>query len=518
MVALIFFITFAGAALLLIIMLYSSWLLAVKEEKKRLEAIGINTLDRANFIFSQANTILDQLNTTTLKPCSPEHLYYMRKLVMKTRSIDEIGYFENNILKCTSWGKLNQTVAIVPAVYTLPTNSKISTNIKAIMADKTLMLGVSKQNYNVLINPELFFEIFFDNKTQIALVTPKKDVLAQHGKPNMDHLNYLFSLPSGYITSQSSVIFVKKNGFIALVIGPASNLQAKLQHERWLLLPFAFILVVMIIALVIFFIKRRLSLLGELTLAVNNHEFVVYYQPIVDLKTGRCVGAEALVKWERPNGELIQPDFFIPLAEESKLILPITDQVVRSTVREMKNLLLADPSLHIAINLSVDDIHTGRILKVINQALENTGIKKNQIWLEATERGFMKLESALKTLKRAQKLGYIIAIDDFGTGYSSLSTLQNFPLNILKIDKSFIDRIGTDTVISNVTPHIIDIAKTLNLTVVAEGIEHAKQAEYLLQKDVTYGQGWLFSKALKADEFIEYYKKNCLLYNIPLQL
>lgn len=203
---------------------------------------------------------------------------------------------------------------------------------------------------------------------------------------------------------------------------------------------------------------------------------------------------------------MIRPDLFIPVAEDSDLILPITDQVIACVIADMRAALLADRELHIAINLCASDIETGRVLDVLERALDGTGIEAQQIWLEATERGFINVEAARATIDRARARGHAVAIDDFGTGYSSLSSLQNLPLDALKIDKSFVDTIGTDAATSSVTPHIIDMARTLNMLIVAEGIETQQQADYLRERKVEFGQGWLFAKALPAGEFLAFYE------------
>nr|WP_277914419.1 EAL domain-containing protein [Janthinobacterium agaricidamnosum] len=263
-----------------------------------------------------------------------------------------------------------------------------------------------------------------------------------------------------------------------------------------------------LVGVVVWLSRRRLSPLAELQIAVEQREFVVHYQPIVALKTGVCIGAEALVRWRRPDGAMVRPDLFIPLAEDSGLILPITDQVVAAVIHELKDMLLADRNVHIAVNLCASDIESGRILPVLQRELAGTGIETQQIWLEATERGFLRADAARATLQRARDLGHAVAIDDFGTGYSSLSNLQSLPLDALKIDKSFVDTVGTDAATSSVTPHIIDIAKTLGLQIVAEGIETQAQADYLLARGVEFGQGWLYAKALPADQFLLFYQNN----------
>ena len=214
------------------------------------------------------------------------------------------------------------------------------------------------------------------------------------------------------------------------------------------------------------------------------------------------------MRWRRPDGSIVRPDLFVPLAEESGLITAITDQVIDAVIADLNELLVAERSLHVAINLCADDVKTGRVLPVIQNALEHTGIWPQQIWLEATERGFVDIDSARATIVRARELGYSVAIDDFGTGYSSLQYLQGLPLDALKIDKSFIDTIGRNTATSSVTSHIIDMAKTLNLYIIAEGVETEAQAAYLRARNVDFAQGWLLGKAQPAQEFKAFYLQN----------
>lgn len=272
------------------------------------------------------------------------------------------------------------------------------------------------------------------------------------------------------------------------------------------------------IGLVVWLSRRRLSLAGELAAAVRRREFVVHYQPIIDLRSGRCVGAEALIRWIRPGGKTLRPDLFISIAEENGLMTRITEEVFRLVIRDMEDLLAEDRGMHIAVNLSAGDLKDGKVLRVLQEMLEGTAIDARQIWLEATERGFMDVDKARCIIEQAREQGHAVAIDDFGTGYSSLSYLQRLPLDTLKIDKSFVDTIGTDSATHKVTDHIIDMAKSLNLLTVAEGIERQEQADHLKNRNVDFGQGWLFGKPMPAPEFILYYRKNAATTPPPQRL
>lgn len=260
-----------------------------------------------------------------------------------------------------------------------------------------------------------------------------------------------------------------------------------------------------LIAIIGWVSRQRLSLAGELGVGIKKREFVVHYQPIIELSTGRCVGAEALLRWPRPDGSWVRPDLFIPVAEQHNLIAQITDIMIDRVIDDTQQLLSGDAGMHIAINISSSDIESGRFLPVLEEKLSLSNVRPQQIWLEATERGFMNADAARRTIRAAREAGHQIAIDDFGTGYSSLSLLETLPLNVLKIDRSFVNAIGHDAALSVVTPHIIAMAHGLGLSIVAEGVETKEQEDYLRGAGVQYAQGWHYAKALPVKEFVEFY-------------
>jgi sensor c-di-GMP phosphodiesterase-like protein len=248
---------------------------------------------------------------------------------------------------------------------------------------------------------------------------------------------------------------------------------------------------------------RRLSPLGQLSDAVRRHQFIVAYQPIVDLSTRRCIGAEALVRWKHQN-RIVRPDHFIPLAEHRGLIQAITDQVFDTVLFELGEFLQRYRELYVSINLSAPDLVTRRFLDRLTPALAEAGIAPQQIRIEATERCFLDAVAAKEVIQAFRDAGHPVYIDDFGTGYSSLSHLQNFQVDALKIDKSFVDTVGQDAASSSVASHIVDMAQTLGVQVIAEGIEREEQACYLQARGAQFGQGWLFSEPLTAPDFVRY--------------
>ncbi len=230
----------------------------------------------------------------------------------------------------------------------------------------------------------------------------------------------------------------------------------------------------------------------------------MFYQPIVSLSDGKIVGAEALVRWPQSDGSFLSPDTFIPLAEQTGLMPQLTALIIEKVFEDMGPWLKAHPEQHVSINLEPPDLLTSMVPKHISQLLEQWQLSSSQIALEVTERGFADPATSMPTISTLRAAGHAIYIDDFGTGYSSLSYLQDLDVDIIKIDKSFVDALEY----KNMTTHIVEIAKALKLAMVAEGIETEGQLAWLYQHGVQYGQGWLYSKALAKEAFFNWADKN----------
>ena len=250
--------------------------------------------------------------------------------------------------------------------------------------------------------------------------------------------------------------------------------------------------------------RKRLSLAAELRDGLDNHEFEIWYQPVIDLQSGRCAGAEALIRWRHPDQDLIPPDLFITLAEETGIIIPMTRYLMREVGEKMGALLLDDPEMHIAINLAPAHVASFEIVNDARQTITRHGIRPQQILFELTERGLIDNPECRKVVQALSDLGSEVAIDDFGTGYSSLAYIDKFKLDYLKIDKAFVSALGNGAPSARLTDVIIDMANSLGLKTIAEGVETERQARYLRDRGVRFAQGWHFSKPLAADAFIAY--------------
>ncbi len=247
----------------------------------------------------------------------------------------------------------------------------------------------------------------------------------------------------------------------------------------------------------------HLQLAGELQRAVERSELVVHYQPSVILSSQKIAGVEALVRWQHPTRGLVAPSEFIPIAEETGLILPIGRWVLREACAQARAWQLAypsDPPLTVAVNVSARQVHQPGLVDIVAEALRDTGLPPATLILEITESLVMQnAELAITRLQELKALGVRLAIDDFGTGYSSLSYLRRFPVDILKIDKSFVDGVGQRGKERELAQSIIELGQSLNLEIVAEGVERADQLGWLKSRNCDLGQGFLFAHALSAD-------------------
>ncbi|MFX1735895.1 EAL domain-containing protein [Paraburkholderia sp. A1RI_3L] len=245
----------------------------------------------------------------------------------------------------------------------------------------------------------------------------------------------------------------------------------------------------------------RLSLERRLRRALRDNEFLLHYQPQIDIDTGRIVGMEALVRWQDPEAGLVSPSAFIPVAEESGLIGPLSEWVLREACRQNKAWQAAGlPPARVSVNLSARVFQQRNITRLVMQVLEETGLDPQYLELELTESTIMRnAEEAVIMLNDLHALGIGLAIDDFGTGYSSLSYLKRFPVDRLKIDRSFVSDIGISGDDETITSAIIALAHSLELQVIAEGVETSAQLDFLKERACDEMQGFFFARPMPRD-------------------
>jgi len=258
-------------------------------------------------------------------------------------------------------------------------------------------------------------------------------------------------------------------------------------------------------------IVKRLEVQNMLQQALEKNQFVLYYQPKVDLTTGRIFGMEGLLRIAGEDNRLLQPQEFIKLAEETGLIVPIGEWVLRQACAFNKFLQDRNlPAMPVSINLSARQLVRYDLVGAVEQALNDTGLPARYLDLELTESMVMhNPEEVIKILERLKALGVQLGIDDFGTGYSSLSYLKRFPVNTLKIDRSFVHELGDDEDAAAIVCAVINLGHSLGMEVIAEGVETEQQVQFLREHRCDYVQGYLFSRPRPADEFVALLEQQC---------
>lgn len=250
---------------------------------------------------------------------------------------------------------------------------------------------------------------------------------------------------------------------------------------------------------------EKVSIGAQLKVAIQERQFELWYQPIIDLKTGEIHGAEALIRWPRPGGEFIPPDKFIAIAEQSALITRISDWVIQKVSDDISYFNSLGIDLRIHINLSVKDLQDVLIAPKLRKVLDKHTTQAHQIMLEITESAMMTdITQVKKTMSQISEAGLVFSIDDFGTGYSSLALLRDLPVGQIKIDRSFITNMASNTADLAIVKSTIYLGQNLECNVVAEGVEDAEAEALLKELGCDYAQGYYYSKPKSIEDFITY--------------
>ncbi len=253
---------------------------------------------------------------------------------------------------------------------------------------------------------------------------------------------------------------------------------------------------------------KKLKRERDLNKAIEENQLVVYYQPEVELVTGKIIGAEALVRWRHPKYGLIQPDEFIDLAEESGLIDALFDRVFETVVSDVRILHSNGFDFTVWTNLSAKQFLTNATTRLLSERITNSNLPSNMFGIEITETAVMEnSETASKTLTKLKSAGFVLALDDFGTGYSSLAYLQSFPVDIIKIDRTFISELGKTKASNEIVSAVIGLAHGLNLKVLAEGVETIQHQQSLKDLGCDLAQGFLYSHPMEFEKLLKFIKE-----------
>lgn len=477
-----------------------------------------SVLIRSETAADQVYAAVDLLAAQPGSPCSAGHLRLMRQIQLESSLLKSVGYISDNQLLCSSQGVHFPGIDVGPVDIHTSTGSALRTGVRLGYQGRTGYQGqtgeqgrtfniVERKGYAVIGRSDVSIDIFSaQSDVALATFTPDNAQLRSRQGPveerwvtqALDEGGNFF-IDNGFLVAR---VLSDRYATGAIAAVPLAAMTQQLQQLGLILFPVVLLAGVVLALIVRLFLNRQLGLPAMIRTALRYNEFFLCYQPIVDLRTGLWCGVEVLIRWQRPNGELISPDTFIPVAEQSGLIKDITGRVLELAAEDLAPLIQACPDFHIGFNLSADDLHTSLTVHRLRNFIHSTGANPASLMVEATERGFVDAEQALQVLKEIRSLGVCVAIDDFGTGYSGLAYLESLHLDYLKIDKSFVDTIGTEAATSQVVFHIIQMSKSMGYKMIAEGVETEEQAAVLRQQGVCYAQGWLYARPLPAVDLL----------------
>ena len=483
------------------------------------EAVAIEVARRDALVVEQiaeAHRLLKAAGAT--EPCSEANIRLMRRLTVDLDQLRVVGYVANDHLICSGFGRHDNNrpgIPVGPVTFRGATGNLVRTSLEmALIPGKTFLSSTDeKTGYTVIVHKDTPIQVFVD-RSDISLgifSSIGKVLLAGRGDFDPAWIDRLGDATSVRFNDTRHLIVIKQVPNVpkiaAYVAIKRESVELSLRRTALLMVPVG-LAAGLILALAVFFITRRqMSMRSLIKGALRRKEFFLAYQPIIELRGGRCVGAEALIRWRRPDGQFVRPDLFIPVAEETGLIHDITKEVMLLVAQDATRFLKAHPDLHIGINLSSRDLVMEETGHLVSALIKGMGVKPHNILVEATERGFMQADVARRIMDDIHALDVKIAIDDFGTGYSSLAYLEKFKLDYLKIDKSFVDTMGGKAATSQVAPHIIEMAKSLKLEMIAEGVESEGQVRFLQERGVQYAQGYFYAKPMPFIEFAAYVAK-----------
>lgn len=432
-----------------------AWQMAIETEERFAQELAHSALVRAEATGQQLGVVARAIRTLDpAEACSPQGLDLMRALDLGSPLLQGVGWMEGDTIRCSSFGGV-RPFPLGPVEF---------------VSSRSVVY-----------------------RTHVTLVDPELPYVAIQSGPTV-------------FRSKGRTVAVARSKTYdigAIAVLPAGQLSSHVTRAAVVLLPLA-LLISLVLSTIL---TRALQTMGAMPTMIRTGlkrgEFHMDYQPLIDLSSGRIVGVEALLRWNRgKTAEVIGPDEFIPVAEQSGIIPLVTARVFELVAEDARRIQQLAPGLHFAINVAAADLHRPDLIEDVLRLAHRSGVSLTNLIIEVTERSLVDVERARDTLHRLREEGIRLAIDDFGTGYSSLAYLAQLEIDFVKIDRLFVQALGTESATSHVAVRIIEMAKDLDLKIIGEGVETASQAELLKTLGVEFAQGYVFGRPAALDDLL----------------
>jgi sensor c-di-GMP phosphodiesterase-like protein len=474
-----------------------------------LSSYASDLIDHANEYGVELRAIKSAFNPSGYPFCSTEEIAKLRDLSFRSLQVKDIGRIQNGKLACSGWlGKLPEPWSMPQLTMTLPNGTQIYADTTLAIAGHERGIIIAQQGVDVVLSPNAFNlwnRPGMRNMVVIAnFITGQMTRIGGEAMP----LDPALILAGGRFEIGGKLYYARCSRQNSLCVVAEESTQVALGDMNLLKIEY-----IALGALAGFglglaigqFYLQRIGLARQLRRAVRHGGLHLVYQPIIELPSGACAGAEALLRWSDDDGNPIAPDFFIRIAEDRGFISELTAFVIRRSIQEVGDILRNHPELTLALNIAPADLQGEALFTLLDLHVRQAGIHPRQIALEITERSTADITQLREAVLRLHMEGYQVHIDDFGTGYSSLAYLHELAVDAIKIDRAFTRTIGTDAVTASILPQILGLAVSLHVEVIVEGVETEEQAAYLLATgSVMQVQGWHYGKPVEASELPKY--------------
>jgi sensor c-di-GMP phosphodiesterase-like protein len=453
----------------------------------------------------ELTAIRKAFNPSQYPYCSQQEIFEMRAIAFRSLQVKDVGRIHDGKLDCSAYlGQLNPPTDLPASEMTVTGETRVSSNVPLQIAGSDRGTILESRGVGVVLSPTAFDHWGRPHmRYMVALVDRDSSRMARIAGVDLG-VDYSWVINKGRTRLADQLLISRCSLTSPVCVVSAEATADLLSGTSSILIEYAVMGSVAGFGLsfvIAFAWLQQMSLSQQLRRAVRRDQLWLVYQPVLDLGTRKCVGAEALLRWANEDGEAIPPDFFIRAAEDKGFLGEITALVIRRATRELNATLRANPTFTLSINIAASDFEGEALFSLLQQHVESAGIAPAQIALELTERSTADITVLRQAIERLHSQGYKVHIDDFGTGYSSFSYLHELAVDAIKIDRSFTRTIGTDAVTASVLPQMLSIAESLNLDIIVEGVETESQVQYLDSSGKPMQvQGWFFSKPVNAAE------------------
>ncbi|MGB7984026.1 MAG: EAL domain-containing protein [Terracidiphilus sp.] len=457
-------------------------------------------------LMAEARGMLSALQEANLPPCSDAELGRFRQLIYRSINIRDAGRMHDGQLECSAdFGHVEMPATQFRPNNILPDGSEIYRDLPPYRIANELSILMRKGDYFIVEDPNTInrWKILNKEYETYTRSNPDNRWARISGLPSRISTDIADHNGHGRVgdTLYGTHCSVQKTFCSVAYASFSAALQANPRHLIFFSVFGSLIGSLVAFAYLLIHWNSR-SLANQLRRAIRLDKLHLVYQPIIDLRSGRLVGAEALVRWSDEEGFTVSPEVFVRLAEERGFISELTARVVMHALKDFHKLQDGNPEFQLHINVTASDLVDEKLLPLLDKSLAEAGVPPHSVAIEVTEGSTASKQPAMRAIHSLRERGHSVKIDDFGTGYSSLAYLKDLAVDAIKIDRAFVQTVGTGAVIEGILPQILAMAETLNLNVVIEGIETEEQAQYFREAKMSLtGQGFLFGRPVPVEKF-----------------